>query len=72
MELVESKRDGDGRWPLEYGTLAMMPVNLMKTMAARAGGTHCAPYECSTGIQQENQRRCTSKKTGNEPNWPVQ
>jgi len=28
IDLVESKRDGDGRWPLEVGYPGQMPVEL--------------------------------------------
>jgi len=44
--LVASKRDGDGRWPLETGTPARCRSRRMRARASRAGGTRCALYEC--------------------------
>ena len=47
IELVKSKRDGDGRWPLETRYPGVMPVQIRRrARAVRAGGTHCARYEC--------------------------
>ena len=45
IELVKSKRDDDGRWTLETQYPGVRPVQ-MDEKAGRAGGTHCALYEC--------------------------
>ena len=63
IELVESKRDGDGRWPLDN----QLPWHdagrdWTRARADRAGGTRCAPYGCWTGIQHE-----TSADTPTDP-----
>jgi hypothetical protein len=46
IDLVTSKRDGDGRWPLEVRYPGDMPVETDEARAGPAGGTCCAPYEC--------------------------
>ena len=53
IDLVASKRDGDGRWPLETRYPGGCRSRWTRARAGRAGGTRCAPYECWTGIQHE-------------------
>jgi hypothetical protein len=42
IELVASKRDALGRWPLETRHLGRMPVDTGEARAGRAGGTPSA------------------------------
>jgi hypothetical protein len=44
IDLVASKRDGDGR--SRPGTAARCRSRRTRARAGRAGGTRCAPYEC--------------------------
>ena len=53
IALVASKRDDDGRWPLETQYPGMMPVEMDEGEGGRAGGTRCAPCACWPGIQHE-------------------
>ena len=69
IDLVESKRDGDGRWPLETQYPGRCRSRWTRARAGRAGGTRCAPYGCWTGIQHETSadaagRRLATTQTG--------
>ena len=46
IDLVASKRDADGRWPLETRYPGEMPVEMDEARAGRADGTRCAPCAC--------------------------
>ncbi len=60
IALVESKRDDDGRWPLENQYLARCRSSWTRARAGRAGGTRCAPCGCWTGMQRGTSPRRTS------------
>ena len=72
IELVKSKRDGDGRWPLETRYPGMMPVQLDENEGGPSRWNTLRALRVLNWYSAGEQRRCTSKKTGNEPNWPVQ
>ena len=46
IDLVASKRDDKGRWPLEVRYPGEMPVEMDEAKAGQAVGSRCAPYEC--------------------------
>jgi hypothetical protein len=53
IELVASKRDAAGRWPLENVHPDQLDAEPGTGGASQAAGTRCAPYGCWTGIPQE-------------------
>ncbi len=49
IERVASKRDADGRWPLEVRYPGVMPIELDEGLGAPAAGTRCARCVCCVG-----------------------
>jgi hypothetical protein len=65
IDLVERKRDSDGRWPLE-NPHAVRSTSTWKTAPANlAAGTHSAHCECWTGIEHETNPDATVQALAN-------
>lgn len=71
IDLVESKRDGGGRWPLETQHPGQMPVEVDEGEGGSRWNTLRA-LRVLDWYSARDERRCGCQGAGNEPNWPVQ
>src|SRR5499426_1663219 len=72
IELVASKRDGDGRWPLETRYPGVMPVEMDEGEGRPSRWNTLRALRVLRWYSARDYRRCRWQETGNEPNWPVQ
>jgi hypothetical protein len=71
IELVKSKRDGNGRWLLETRYPGVMPVQIDEGEGRPSQWNTLRALRVSNWYSTGEERRCTSKDTGNEATWPV-
>ncbi len=72
IDLVASKCDGDGRWPLEVRYPGVMPVETDEGEGRPSRWNTLRALRVLNWSSAGDGRRCRWKGTGNEPTWPVQ
>ncbi len=72
IDLVASKRDGDGRWPLETQYPGKMPVETDEGEGRPSRWNTLRALRVLDWYAARDERRCRWKETGNEPDWLVQ
>jgi hypothetical protein len=70
IELVASKRAGDGRWLLETRYPGVMPVEIDEGEGQPSRWITLRALRVLDWYSAQDERRCCWKVTGNEPNWP--
>jgi hypothetical protein len=69
IDLVASKRDGDGRWPLETQYPGKMPVETDEGEARPSRWNTLRALRVLSCFQQETNAEAAGRGTGNQPNW---